>query len=58
MADKTTSERILECIANNDIEGLKEIKGQIGRDKWLKAWRDNGSKMEDWLEPNPFIKFE
>lgn len=30
MADKTRSDWILECIAKQDLEGLKKIKQELG----------------------------
>lgn len=50
----TMAERVKDAVARRDLEGLEAIKEQIGRDLWLKAWRDNGSKMEDWIGPTDF----
>lgn len=48
--------RLKEATANKDITDLKEIKVEIGRDRWLRQF--NGSvPPEAWLGPNPFIKF-
>ena len=58
MADKSTSERILECIANKDIEGLKKIKEQLGATQWLNQWGGKSVPIEAWLEENPFVKFK
>jgi hypothetical protein len=52
----TIAQRIKEAAASNRLEGLKAIKEEIGRDQWLNAWRDNGSKMEDWIGPKDFSK--
>ena len=56
--DKDISERILGCIRNKDIEGLKAIKEQIGRNQWLNQWGGKSVPIEAWLEPNPFITFK
>lgn len=53
----TIREQIAAAILANDKATLKELKEQLGRDRWLENWRANGSKMIDWLEPNPFIKW-
>ena len=57
MVEKTRSERILECIENKDLEGLKEIKAEIGRDQWLNQWGGKSVPPEAWLD-NPFIEFK
>ena len=58
MVDKTTPERILECIANKDIDGLKKIKQEIGLLQWLNHWGGKSVPIEAWLEENQFVKFK
>lgn len=55
MKNPTIREQIAAAILANDKASLMELKEQLCRDKWLENWRANGSKMIDWLEPNPFI---
>jgi uncharacterized protein YpbB len=51
-------DQIIEAIKTKDKEKLKELKDQLGRDKWLKVWQERGSSMKDWIElENPFVKF-
>ena len=52
----TIAEQIKDAAARQDLYGLKKLREQLGQDKWLKAWRDNGSKMEDWIGPTDFEK--
>lgn len=55
---KTIAERIREAIGKNDLDALKALKDEIGRDRWLKQWKARGSNMKDWIEiDNPFVRF-
>jgi hypothetical protein len=56
--EENLKQEIIEAIKFNDVELLKKLKDQIGRDQWLKVWRDSGKGMEGWLEPNPFIEWK
>lgn len=57
MKNTDLREQIAAAILANDKATLKLLKEQLGRHKWLEQWKANGSKMIDWLEPNPYIKF-
>lgn len=56
-SQKTIAERIKEALAHGDAEAIKALKDEIERDQWLNKWRARGSKMEDWLGPNPLIRW-
>ncbi len=58
MVKNTISERVLKCIENKDIEGLKKIKGEIEMDQWLNQWDGKSVPIHAWLEPNPFVEFK
>ena len=49
--------RLKEAAAHKDIVALKEIKIEIGRNRWLRQF--NGSvPPAAWLGNNPFIEFK
>ena len=50
--------RIIDAIKANDIEVLKELKAELGRNQWLEAWHKSGVGMAGWLEPHPFVQFK
>gem|GEM_PF-6680046 len=54
---KQFTNTLIEAIRNKDIESIKRIKEDIGRERWLN--RFNGSVPPTaWLEENPFVEFK
>jgi muconolactone delta-isomerase len=55
-ADAKLLADITAALQAKDKERLKELKSQLGRNAWLKAWRERGGSVKEFLEqPNPFI---
>lgn len=54
---KTIAERIKDAVVGKKaLDGLKTIKSELRQDQWLKAWKANGQKMEDWIGSKNFSK--
>lgn len=55
---ETIASRIREAIKKQDAEELKAIRSEIARDRWMNQWKANGSKMSDFIHPNPFVLWQ
>lgn len=54
---KDQTDKLIEAIRNKDLESIKKIKDDIGRERWLNRF-DGSVPPEAWLMENPFVEFE
>ena len=62
MAKMDIKQRIIDAIKNKDVEGLKKLREELGRDQWLNQFGGKSVPISVWIDPlynpNPFIEFK